>query len=152
MLFRSKPADYRDLQPSDIPTATLPGGVTVRVVSGRVGDVVGPIAERATAPLFVEVQLPAGGEAVIAVPRGHEGFVYPFEGSVSVEAHALVRGELAVLGEGEHVRLRAPSGAARALVVAGKPLNEPVVQHGPFVMNTREQIQQAIHDFQRGDF
>jgi len=153
---KMKPADYRDLQPSDIPTAALPGGAKARVVSGRVGDVVGPIAERATAPLFVEVQIPAGGEAVIPVPRGHEGFVYPFEGSVSVGAsgseRALVRGELAVLGEGESVRLRSTGEAARALVVAGKPLNEPVVQYGPFVMNTSEQIQQAIRDFQRGDF
>jgi redox-sensitive bicupin YhaK (pirin superfamily) len=121
-----------------------------------VGDTVGPIAARATAPLFVEVQLPEGGEATIPVPLGHEGFVYPFEGGVSVGApgseRVLARGEIAVLGEGEQVRLRSTGEAARALVVAGKPLNEPVVQYGPFVMNTPAQIQQAIRDFQRGDF
>jgi redox-sensitive bicupin YhaK (pirin superfamily) len=153
---KMKPAEYRDLQPGDIPTAALPGGATARVVSGRVGDTVGPIAARATAPLFVEVQLPEGGEATIPVPLGHEGFVYPFEGGVSVGApgseRVLARGEIAVLGEGEQVRLRSTGEAARALVVAGKPLNEPVVQYGPFVMNTPAQIQQAIRDFQRGDF
>lgn len=149
---KMKPADYRDLQPSDIPTAALPGGAFARVVSGRVGDVVGPIAERKTAPLFVEVQIPAGGEVVIPVPRGHEGFVYPFEGGVTIGERALVRGELAVLGEGNEVRLRATAEPVRALVIAGKPLGEPVVQYGPFVMNTNEQIQQAIRDFQRGAF
>lgn len=153
---KMKPADYRDLQPGDIPVATLPGGAVARVVAGRVGDVVGPIAERTTAPLFVEVQIPAGGEATLPVPRGHEAFVYPFEGSLGVGApgseRALVRGELAVLGDGEHVRLRSTGEAARALLVAGKPLNEPIVQYGPFVMNTEAQIRQAIRDFERGDF
>ena len=152
---KMKPAGYRDLQPADIPIAQLPGGATARVVAGRVGDVVGPIAERATSPIFIEVGIPAGGEAVVPVPRGHEGFVYPFDGGVAVgeagSERTLVRGELAVLGDGEHVRLRSTGEASRALVVAGKPLNEPVVQHGPFVMNTSEQIQQAIVDVQNGD-
>jgi redox-sensitive bicupin YhaK (pirin superfamily) len=154
---KMKPADYRDLQPGDIPSGTLPGGAVVRVVAGRVGDVVGPIADRTTEPLFVEVQLPAGGEAIVPVPRGHEGFVYPFDGDVIVSApgseRALARGELAVLGEGEQLHLRStPSGAARVLVVAGKPLDEPVVKYGPFVMSTEAQIRQAIRDFERGDF
>ena len=153
---KMKPAGYRDLQPAHLPIAQLPGGATARVVAGRVADVVGPIAERATAPIFVEVGIPAGGEAVIPVPRGHEGFVYPFEGNVAIgdagREQTLVRGELAVLGEGDHVRLRSTGDAARALVVAGKPLNEPVVQHGPFVMNTAEQINEAIRDFQNGEF
>jgi redox-sensitive bicupin YhaK (pirin superfamily) len=153
---KMKPAAYRDLQPADIPIAQLPGGATARVVAGRVGDVVGPIAARATEPVFVEVVVPAGGDAIIPVPRGHEGFVYPFEGSISVgvpgNERVLARGELAVLGEGDHVHLRSVGAAARALVVAGKPLNEPIVQQGPFVMNTSEQIQQAIRDFQNGEF
>ncbi len=151
---KMKPAGYRDLQPADIPVAQLPGGATARVVAGRVGDVVGPIAERATAPLFVEVGVPAGGEAIVPVPRGHEGFVYPFEGGIRVgvdgNERALARGELAVLGEGDYVLLRSTGGAARVLVVAGKPLNEPIAQHGPFVMNTADEIQQAIRDFQAG--
>jgi redox-sensitive bicupin YhaK (pirin superfamily) len=145
-------AEYRDLQPGDIPTATLPGGASARVVSGRVGDVVGPLAARTTEPVFVEVILPEGGEAVIPVPRGHEGFVYPFEGSVVVGERTLVRGELGVLGAGEHVHLRASGKAARALVIAGKPLREPIVQHGPFVMNTVAEIEQAIRDYQAGTF
>ena len=76
-----EPAGYRDLQPGDIPIASLPGGASARVVAGRVGDVVGPIdakGEKATAPIFVEVVVPAGGEATVPVPVGHAGFVYPF--------------------------------------------------------------------------
>ena len=153
---KMREAEYRDLQAGDIPQATLPGGVTARVVSGRVGDVVGPIAARTTEPIFVELVLPAGTEGVVPVPRGHEGFVYPFEGSVLVGEtggeHALARGELGVLGEGEQVRVRSDGKPARVLVIAGKPLREPVAQHGPFVMNTTAQLQQAIRDFQSGQF
>ncbi|MDB4937907.1 MAG: Pirin [Labilithrix sp.] len=149
-------AGYRDLQPEDIPIAELPGGATARVVAGRVANVVGPIEGKTTAPIFVEVGVPAGGEATIPVPRGHEGFVYAFEGNVRLgdigKERVLTRGELAVLGDGEHVRLSSAGDAARALVIAGKPLNEPIAQHGPFVMNTTEQIQQAIRDFQNGEF
>jgi redox-sensitive bicupin YhaK (pirin superfamily) len=149
-------ADYRDLSPESIPTATFPSGAVARVVSGRVLDVVGPIAPRTTEPVFVELVLPAGAEASVPIPRGHEGFVYPFEGSVVAgeagEERTLARGELGVLGEGEHVRVRSGGEAARVLVVAGKPLREPVVQHGPFVMNTAEEIKQAIRDLQTGRF
>jgi quercetin 2,3-dioxygenase len=152
---KMRPAGYRDLQPGDIPTVTLPNGASARVVAGRVADVVGPITasgERTTAPIFVEVVLPAGGEATIPVPRGHEGFVYPFDGAIVIGDRALARGELGVLGEGDVVELRSASGPARALVVAGKPLNEPVVQHGPFVMNTTAEVRQAIVEFQSGAF
>ena len=156
---KMQPAAYRDLQPDQIPTAKLAGGATARVVAGRVADVVGPITasgERTTAPIFVEVVLPAGREATLPIPRGHEGFVYPFVGSVVVgdagAERTLARGELGVLGEGEHVRLRSNGEDARALVVAGRPLDEPVVQHGPFVMNTIAEIRQAIRDFENGEF
>ncbi|MBX3192823.1 MAG: pirin family protein [Labilithrix sp.] len=156
---KMKPAGYRDLQPADIPTASLPGGVTARVVAGRVGDVVGPIDDaRATEPVFVELQLPADAEVDLALPRGHEVFVYPFDGGVEVgdaeKAQALARGELAVLtnaGE-ERVRIKARGGEARALVIAGKPLREPIAQHGPFVMNTVDELRQAVEDFQDGKF
>jgi redox-sensitive bicupin YhaK (pirin superfamily) len=106
--------------------------------------------------VVVELVLPAGAEAIVPIPLGHEGFLYPFEGSVIAgeagEERTLARGELGVLGAGEHVRVRSGGAAARALVVAGKPLREPVVQHGPFVMNTADEIRQAIRDFEAGRF
>jgi len=143
---------YRDVQPGDIPVVELGGGATARLVAGRIGAVTGPIADRTTAPLFVEVALPAGASATVPVPPGHGGFVYPFDGGVAVGERRLVRGELGVMNEGDHVRLTAVDGPARVIVVAGKPLAEPVVQYGPFVMNTPEQIEQAIVDFQSGKF
>ncbi len=141
---------YKDLQREDIPVARLEGGAEARVLAGRVGDVVGPVTGRATDPLYVDVVLPAGVSATIPIPRGHAGFAYPFEGDVLVGDWKLVRGELGVLHDGDELVLRAGDAPARVLVVAGKPLGEPVVQYGPFVMNTPEQIEQAIRDFQAG--
>lgn len=147
---------YRDLQSEDIPRVTLPGGSVVRVLGGAVGDVTGPISGRATEPIYLDVELAPGGSAELAVPSGHEGFVYPFHGDVVVgppgRERALARGELGVLTSGDGVRLRAKDAAARALVVAGKPLGEPIVQYGPFVMTTPEEVEQAVRDFQAGRF
>lgn len=144
---------YRDLQAEDIPRAELGGGAEARVLAGRVGDVVGPIDGRATEPVYVDVVLPAGTSAEIPVPRGHHGFVYLFEGAaIHAGGKELARGELGVLTDGESIRLEAKDAAARALVVAGKPLGEPVVQYGPFVMTTPEEVEQAIHDYRAGLF
>ncbi|MBX3199432.1 MAG: pirin family protein [Labilithrix sp.] len=147
---------YRDLQSEDIPRVTLPGGSVVRVLGGAVGDVTGPISGRATEPVYLDVELARGDAADLPVPAGHEGFVYPFAGDVVVgrpgHERTLARGELGVLTPGDGVRLRAKDGSARALVVAGKPLGEPVVQYGPFVMTTPEEVEQAVRDFQAGRF
>jgi hypothetical protein len=109
-----------------------------------------------TAPIYVDVTLPAGVSATIPVPAGHAGFVYPFEGDVVVSGdandRALARGELGVLTDGASVTLRGGESGGRALVVAGKPLGEPIAQHGPFVMNTAAEIEQAIRDYQAGRF
>jgi redox-sensitive bicupin YhaK (pirin superfamily) len=143
---------YADVQAGDIPRHAFEGGAEARVLAGRVGNAVGPITGRVTEPLYVDLVIAAGAHATIPVPSGLDGFVYPFEGGVSIEATALERGELGVLGAGDAVTVHARGGAARVLVVAGKPLGEPVVQHGPFVMNTAEEIEQAIRDFRAGRF
>jgi quercetin 2,3-dioxygenase len=147
---------YRDLQSGDIPRVALGSGAVARVLAGKVGDVAGPIAGRTTEPIYIDVELPSGGVADLPVPSTHEGFVYPFDGDVVVgrpgRERTLARGELGVLTKGDGVRLRSKDGSARALVIAGIPLNEPVVQYGPFVMTTPEEVEQAIHDFQAGKF
>jgi redox-sensitive bicupin YhaK (pirin superfamily) len=144
---------YRDLQPEDIPRVELGGGAEARVLAGRVGDVKGPIDGRVTEPVYVDVTLPAGTSATIPVPKGHHGFVYPFEGeSIVAGGKTLVRGELGVLGDGDDIILEARGGAVRALVVAGKPLGEPIAQYGPFVMNTADELEQAVSDFRSGTF
>ena len=141
---------YGNLQASDIPETKI-GDANVRVVAGTAGGITGPIGGRATEPVFLEVQLPAGGTAEVPVPEGHEGFVYPFAGNVSVGTRDLVRGELGILAPGATLRLTAKE-PARVLVVAGKPLREPVVQYGPFVMSTHDEIEQAVRDYQAGKF
>jgi redox-sensitive bicupin YhaK (pirin superfamily) len=147
---------YQDIGPDRIPEVTLPEGGTVRVIAGALGDVHGPVQAEATAPLYLDIELAPNAAFETAVPAGHHAFVYPFVGSVSVQATArettLDRGRLGVLGEGDSVALQGGAEGGRLLLVAGRPLNEPVARHGPFVMNTPEEIRQAFSDFQAGRF
>ena len=145
---------YQEIPPQDIPVAALPGGVTAKVIAGTVGDTTGPIGGIATDPVLLDLALPAGATVSLPLPRGHNVFLYAFDGEAAVgEAGArLARGSIAVLGEGDGVLLTAPAGAARVLLAAGRPLNEPVARYGPFVMNTPDQLRQAILDYQSGRF
>ncbi len=145
---------YRDLHEGDIPTVVQPDGARIRVLAGKVGDTKGPIDGRVTEPIYLDVELPAGATTSIPLPPEHEGFVYVFDGAPLAigEKSTLARGELGVLTEGERIVLRAKKGSSRALVIAGKPLRETVVQHGPFVMNTAEEIVEAVRDYQAGRF
>jgi redox-sensitive bicupin YhaK (pirin superfamily) len=145
---------YQEIPPQDIPVATLPAGVAVKVIAGTVGDTTGPINGIATEPILLDLALPAGASVALPLPRGHNVFLYAFDGEAAVgeAATRLARGSIAVLGAGDGVVLTAPAGAARVLLAAGKPLNEPVARYGPFVMNTNDQLRQAILDFQSGRF
>ncbi|MGO8915993.1 MAG: pirin family protein [Stellaceae bacterium] len=145
---------YQEIPPKDIPVAALPGGVTVKVIAGTVGDTTGPINGIATEPILLDLALPAGASLALPLPRGHSAFLYAFDGEAAVgeAATRLARGSIAVLGAGDGVLLTAPAGAARVLLAAGKPLNEPVARYGPFVMNTSDEIRQAILDFQSDRF
>jgi redox-sensitive bicupin YhaK (pirin superfamily) len=138
-----------------VPERTV-DGARVRVVAGRLGDAEGPIRGVATEPIFLDVALAAGGRFEHALPAGHAAFVYVCDGEAEVGAGDGAKParakELAVLGAGERVAVAAPAGAARVLVVAGRPLREPVVRYGPFVMNTEAEIHQAIDDFNSGRF
>ena len=145
---------YQEIPPERIPVAELAGGIKAKVVAGKLGDVEGPIGGIATDPNFFDFTLPKGARLDLPVPAGHSVFVYPFEGDIAVgeSGKQVARGSIALLGEGERVVLAAPSGPARALLVAGRPLHEPVARYGPFVMNTESEIRQAIVDFQAGRF
>jgi redox-sensitive bicupin YhaK (pirin superfamily) len=144
---------YQDIAPSMIPSAEPVEGVRVRVVAGDAFGARGPVSGVATEPVYLDVHLQAGAQVSIPLPENHNAFAYVFEGEgVRVGDEQLVRGELAVLSAGDSVALAADGKSARVLVVAGKPLNEPVAKYGPFVMNTPEQIVQAIQDFQSGNF
>ena len=145
---------YQDIPPQQVPELHPAAGVTVRVLAGRCGDVAGPVQGVATQPLYLDLHLDAGARFAAGVPAGHVAFAYVYEGTLQVgtPARSVERGVLAVLGEGEHCILAADagSGAGRAVLVAGRALHEPIVRYGPFVMNTREEIQQAFDDFRSG--
>ncbi|HJQ59072.1 MAG TPA: pirin family protein [Vineibacter sp.] len=148
---------YQDIEPEAIPVVELADGVQVKVIAGRVGEVEGAVRAVATDPIYLDVSLPAGAAFDHVVPADYNAFVYPFEGSVqvgdSVESETLKRGELGVLGEGARIAVAAVDGApARFLLVAGRPLREPIAKYGPFVMNTDAEIVQAIDDFRTGRF
>ncbi|HZX79352.1 MAG TPA: pirin family protein [Lysobacter sp.] len=141
---------YQEFAPERIPVATPAEGVTVKVIAGEVDGSVGPIAQPATSPVYLDIALAAGAAWTHALPDGHAGFVYVYEGTAEVGGQPVEARQLGVL-EGEQVALRATS-PARVLLVAGRPLREPVARYGPFVMNTREQLQQAFADYQAGRF
>lgn len=147
---------YLDVKAQDIPRVKLDGGAEVRVVAGRIGDVVGPIPARTTEPVFFDVSVSDGGASSVPLPPKHAAFLYVFDGELLVgdagRERKVSRGELAVLGEGEQVRVASSGKAGRAILVAGKPIGEPIVQYGPFVMNKPEELEQAVRDFQAGRF
>jgi redox-sensitive bicupin YhaK (pirin superfamily) len=145
---------YQEFGPERIPVATPAAGVRVKVIAGEVGAVKGPISQPATDPTYLDVALETGADYLHELPQQHAAFMYVYEGAVRVGEQSVVKtGELAVLSEGTAVRLAgAANETSRAILVAGKPLREPVARYGPFVMNTREQLIQAVEDFQQGKF
>lgn len=147
---------YQEFAPERIPQVEPAEGVSVKVIAGSVGDVSGPIVQPATDPLYLDITLAAGRQWRYALPAGHNAFAYVFEGGVTVgggeSARAVAQSELAVLGGGRQLQLQAGAQEARLILVAGRPLREPVARHGPFVMNTREELMQAFIDYQEGRF
>ena len=160
-LEKMKPAAYKDISARDIPLVKLPLGGEVRVIAGTLGAgaaaVRGPIngggTQLATDPTYLDVRLPAGAEFSAPVATGHNAFLYTYEGSVKIgaaDARPLPNRAAGVLSDGDEVRVRAGSEGVNFLFLAAKPLREPVVQYGPFVMNTREEIEQALADYRDG--
>lgn len=147
---------YQEFAPEQIPATTPAPGVRVKVIAGAVGQVVGPIVQPATDPLYLDIALEAGAGWEYALPQGHNAFAYAYEGALTVgegdATGALASHTLAVLGGGQRLQLRAGAQGARLILVAGRPLREPVARHGPFVMNTRQELMQAMADFREGRF
>jgi redox-sensitive bicupin YhaK (pirin superfamily) len=152
---------YQEFAPERIPLAAPAPGVAVKVIAGSVVDadgtlVRGPIEQPATDPLYLDIALAPGAAWSHALPDGHNAFAYAFEGDAVVgegeDARPLATHELGILGGGAVLAVRGGKQGARLILVAGRPLGEPVARHGPFVMNTREQLMQAFVDFQEGRF
>ena len=150
---------YQEFAPERIVVATPAPGVEVKVIAGRVDDAIGPVyaaGEAATAPIYLDITLAPDSAWSYDVPEGHNAFAYVYEGSIDAGEGASVRPlqaqELGVLGGGSALAMRAGVQGARLILVAGRPLREPVARHGPFVMNTREELMQAFVDLQQGRF
>ena len=147
---------YQEFAPDHIPVTAPAEGVQVKVIAGQVGDTVGPIIQPATDPVYLDITLDARAGWRYTLPDGHNAFAYVFEGGLEIgegdDARAVARQEMAVLGGGEQLSLRAGETGARLILVAGRPLREPVMRHGPFVMNTKQELMQAFVDFQEGRF
>jgi len=151
--------EYQEYEPEEIPVEEPEQGVVIRVIAGVTGQgTVGPVVKQTTEPLYLDITLTDQRDFVQPLPDSHTGFVYVSEGRVTVigalegETQEVTAGHLAVLGEGAQLQLQGMENTNRMLVVAGKPLNEPVSRGGPFVMNTEAELMQAFRDYQTGNF
>jgi hypothetical protein len=145
---------YKDFPAEEIPDYTTPDGVTVRVIAGSSNGVAGAMTREATEPLYLDIHLPAGTGFATAIPATHNAFIYVYRGSVQVGGKTVESQRMGILDnapEADGLALAA-SEDARLILIAGKPLNEPIVQYGPFVMNTQAEIHQALDDYRNGRF
>ncbi|UNK43691.1 pirin family protein [Luteimonas sp. S4-F44] len=147
---------YQEFAPERLPVVEPAPGVTVKLIAGSVDGTAGPIAQPATDPLYLDITLAPGSDWALDLPEGHNVFAYVYEGQTTVgegeEMRPLASQDLGVLGGGARLQLHAGEQGAKLIVVGGRPLREPVARHGPFVMNTREELMQAFVDFQEGRF
>lgn len=147
---------YQEFGPERIPEARPAPGVAIKVIAGQVGEVRGPIQQPATEPIYLDVHLDADAGFQVEVAQGHSAFVHVYEGAArignAVDGSPARAGELAVLGTGDRIELSGLDADTRLILVAGRPLREPVARHGPFVMNTRQELIEAFNDYQAGKF
>ncbi|MGV8892302.1 MAG: pirin family protein [Burkholderiaceae bacterium] len=149
---KMRAAWYRDIQSADIPEFTTPERVTVRVIAGASHGIAGAMQRDTTQPLYLDLHLPAGASFAQILPPGFNAFIFVYRGQLQIGDKLVPSQRMAILNndadrDGVILHAEAP---ARALLIAGQPLHESIVQYGPFVMNTQEQILQAINDFNAG--
>ena len=143
---------YRDFANQDLPRFVSPNGVAVTLIAGQSHGVTGAVNRDGTQALYLDLHMPAGTRFEQPLPAAHNAFVYVYRGEIRIAGQTVPAQRMAILGneaQSEGVLIEASSDA-RLLLIAGKPLNEPIVQHGPFVMNTQQEIMQAIHDYRAG--
>jgi redox-sensitive bicupin YhaK (pirin superfamily) len=143
---------YRAVAASEIPVVRTAAGGAVRVVAGAVNGARGPVSDVVTEPIFLDVTLPAAAVFGAPVPFGHTAFAYVLEGEARVGEANAAAGSLVLFGDGDEVEAAGGESGARLILVAGKPIGEPVAWWGPIVMNTAEELQVAFDEYQRGTF
>ena len=145
---------YRDIPAGEIPRFSTADGVTVQVIAGSSHGVQGAVQRAHTEPLYLDIELPANATFEQPIPPGHNAFIYVFRGQAVVDEQNVPQARMAILAnsaDADGVRIVAAQ-ATRLILIAGRPLNEPIAQYGPFVMNTQDEIRQAVADFQAGLF
>ena len=159
-LWLNLPAENKMVAPSycDIPNNAIPelhpsSGVRVRIIAGHSGGIKGAVNRPDTEPIFLDLHLPAGSQFAQPLPAGHNAFLYTYRGEISVQGIAVPDRFMAILANDSSngVLIKATQ-AARVILVAGKPLKEPIAQYGPFVMNTHDEVEQALRDYKDGLF
>jgi len=149
---------YQEIRSEDIPELKGEDGTRIRVIAGAVEGVEGPVTGIAADPLYLDVSVPAHASFTRPIPQGHTAFAYVFEGEARFvnddrgDGPRVSHPRLVVWGDGDAVKVITAEHPVRFLLVSGQPLYEPIVRYGPFVMNTREEIEQALRDLRQGTF
>jgi redox-sensitive bicupin YhaK (pirin superfamily) len=149
---KMNPPWYRDFKDAELPKFVTPQGVAVTVIAGSSHGVSGAVTRDGTAPVYLDLHMPAGARFEQTLPASHNAFVYVYRGEVAIAGQRVPVQRMAILANdarADGVQIEA-SADARLLLIAGRPLREPIVQYGPFVMNTKEEIYQALNDFRDG--
>jgi quercetin 2,3-dioxygenase len=147
---KMNPPWYRDIQSAEVPE-WRDGGVTARVIAGSTHGMQGAVQRDGTEPLYLDLHLDPGASFEQAMPESHNAFIYVYRGALSIGEQSVPMQRMAILRNlGDGVRVTASGEGARAILIAGKPLKEPIVQYGPFVMNTQQEIFKAVEDFRAG--
>lgn len=144
---------YQEVASATIPEVPLKGGGTLRLIAGTFGTSQGPVKDIAAQPTYFDVSLPPGTSFLHTLPRGQAAFAYVFRGEGKFDDDSTVSSpKLAIFGDGERIRVTTEESEVRFVLASGKPLHEPIARYGPFVMNTAEEIDQALRDLRNGTF
>lgn len=143
---------YQEIPAARIPAVEFKTGTAIRLIAGQVGEIHGPVTEIAADPAYLDVAISPGVVFEHPIPHGHTVFAYLFEGQGSFAGKEITATRLAIFGDGEKIQASAGPNGMRFLLVSGLPLGEPIARYGPFVMNTREEIEQALRDLRDGTF
>jgi redox-sensitive bicupin YhaK (pirin superfamily) len=143
---------YRDFTAAQVPSFTTAQGADVRIIAGSSHGVQGAVQRDVTQPLYVDVTLPQGAQFSQHIPAGHNAFIFVYRGTVQIDGKPVASGRMAIFEnarDSDGVRVEALDDT-RFILLAGQPLNEPIAQYGPFVMNTQAELMQAVEDFRAG--
>ena len=143
---------YQNIAANEIPEVSREGSARIRVIAGTVDGVTGPVTGIAADPIYLDVSVPSHASFTQPISRGHSAFAYVFEGEANFAGKIVSNPRLVVLGDGDFVEVTTAESPVRFLLVSGKPLGEPVARYGPFVMNTRAEIEETLRELQQGTF